>query len=405
MTLSSALRGGVLPTLDPSREADLEAEVVALISKDAVKIPPYPVVAMEIAAMLREGDYGIDDIVKLVASDQSLSASVLRMASSAAFGPEPVSSVRGAVARLGIRQVSVLALAAGLGAQVKENGPLAPLKRRIWQESLTSAHLCQKLAPPRGESSEEAFTCGLLHDFGRVVAVSTLEQILKTKTAAPPQPEAFWNKVVERFHLELGLILSARWRLSQLLRDVITLHHGDTAEACERPQILDAVMAADAVIALSHQLPAVTAEDLLAVPRLRSAAERDLIARTLPSCPNVVASFEAESQPSAVAKTAIAPLRSGAKLKPISLEVVDLTRPKVTLRATAIGPNVLVLRTSQPLPLNRLVQLSLQVPDHAFTIWANPEICEPDGSGQRVELKPFALGGDSLRQWVDLARS
>jgi HD-like signal output (HDOD) protein len=113
---------------------DLEAAVVDLISRDAVKIPPYPAVALRVAALIRTEDYGIDDVAKLVASDQALTATILHVASSAAYaGGEELSCVRSAVSCIGARETGALALAAGVGAQARRKGPLVHLRRQIWQ--------------------------------------------------------------------------------------------------------------------------------------------------------------------------------------------------------------------------------------------------------------------------------
>ena len=378
-----------------------ETQIVALISKDAVTIPPYPAVALKIAALLRKPDYDSRELVRLVESDQTLAAKILRLASSVIYGHTPVSSVQAGIVRIGSQEVSILALAAGLGAELHAAGALAPLKDQIWQDSLTSALLCQRLAKLRGKSTEDAFTCGLLHDFGRVVALSTLEQILAATPAASQQPAERWTALIDRFHLELGLVTATRWNLSPLLRDVMTLHHGESGEAGESAALLDAVKAVDQVVALAHRVPAVTTEDLMAIPLLRSAAERELMANTLPLCPSLVTSFEVEQKPEA-APSAVAAVRSGEQLTPVSLPVVDGAHPKVAYRTTGIGANLLVIEGAVPMPLQRLVQVTIEAPDQPFVLWANPQSCEPVGGAYRIELLPFALNGDGLRRWLQL---
>ena len=129
---------------------DLDGAIVDLVSRKAVKVPPYPAVAMKVEALVRRDDYGLDDLAKLVASDQALAADALRCANSAFYSrATPVTSINQAISRLGAREVVGLAVASALGAHARKPGPLAALKRRVWLEALASAALSQELAKGR----------------------------------------------------------------------------------------------------------------------------------------------------------------------------------------------------------------------------------------------------------------
>ena len=59
------------------------------------------------------------------------------------------------------------ALAVSLGGQVNVSGPLEGLRRKWWYQSLMSAQCSYHLGDMRGLRRDEAFVCGLLHDFGQ----------------------------------------------------------------------------------------------------------------------------------------------------------------------------------------------------------------------------------------------
>src|SRR4030042_2859363 len=116
-----------MASLDP----DLDQAIVELVREGAVKVPPYPAVAFKIEALVRGGSYGLDDLAKLVASDQVLAADVLRCANTALYSRgAPLASVKQAVGRIGAKDVARLALASGLGAHALAGGQLAPVRGR-----------------------------------------------------------------------------------------------------------------------------------------------------------------------------------------------------------------------------------------------------------------------------------
>jgi len=389
----------------------LEGDIVRLIARDEVRVPPYPAVALKVAALIRRENFGTDELARLVSSDQRLSADVLRLAASAAYGrgrASPVSSVQAAVTLVGAKEVSALALASGLGGQVRAPGPLNEVKRQIWQESVTSALLCQKLGEHRSQSGNEAFTAGLLHDFGRVVVAQTLEQLL-TQTPAVAPSEG-WRELIDRFHVEVGLVVATRWDLSRLLQDVISLHHGGPREACENPEVLDIVMAVDEIVVEAVGVPCLTDGHLILVEGLRSRAERDLMARTYPQAPELIASFEGadpvqrEAKPEA--KTAVVPPAPPPEPKGVDFKVVEQSHPASPFQAVGMGSMSLLVEGPLTLPLNRVVQLTLETPNQPLKIWASPISCEPlTGGKHRTEFRPFALAGPAYEAWCVLLRA
>ncbi|HET7753647.1 MAG TPA: HDOD domain-containing protein [Anaeromyxobacteraceae bacterium] len=279
---------------DPDTSA-LDAAIVDLVSRQAVKVPPYPAVAMRVQELVRRDDYGLDELARLVESDQALAADALRVANSAFYSRgAPITTLPQAIGRIGAQDVGRLAMASGLGAHARAPGPLAALKRHVWLESLAAAALCQELARKRGLPVEEAFVCGLLHDFGKVLTVACIEEIVESRCVmVEPLPIDSWLEVVDRYHVELGVVLAARWELPPIVADVVSLHHvgaGAVLGAAE-PRLVELVAAADEVVKLLTDGASISPDDLAAIPRLTD-AERDLVARTLERLPGFIDSFE-----------------------------------------------------------------------------------------------------------------
>jgi putative nucleotidyltransferase with HDIG domain len=385
---------------------ELERAMLDFIARDAVKIPPYPAVALRLDALVQKNDFGLNEVSALVTSDQALAADVLRCANSTFYrrGNEVV-SVQQAITRIGAREVTRVALASALGAQARA-GPLQSLKRYIWQEALGSAILAQQLARNRKLSAESGFACGLLHDFGRMVAAAALEELLSRGGHTVGRPEGFWATLIERFHVELGEQVAQKWKLPALIADVIAHHHEGEGD----PANLEMISVIRAVDRVMHELAVrvhLCAKDLAAVPELRDDPERELVARALPSLPGFIASFEApdSGKPSRSVPPSkwLAPEPAVlAGTAPFDQEVLAHFGKEVEkFKGVSIEARHLVMRGPNPLRENYLIQLTLQLKP-PFSIWGVPKSCRPEGSGFVVEVRPYALSDEALQRWSAL---
>jgi putative nucleotidyltransferase with HDIG domain len=386
---------------------DLDGAIVDLVSRKAVKVPPYPAVAMKVEALVRRDDYGLDDLAKLVASDQALAADALRCANSALYSRgTPVASINQAISRLGAKEVVRLAIASALGAHARKPGPLALLKRRVWLEALASAALAQELAKERRLGVEEAFVCGLLHDFGKMIGIACVEEILQADGAARPNLIEFWVGLVERYHVELGLVLAARWELPPLVSDVISLHHQPDPVGAADPRFVEMIAAVDEVVALLNDRTWLTPEDLGAISGL-SAGECDLVSRLLERLPTFIASFEgdraaASAVPSLIEGKPVGHFLTGPT--PVTFPVIiTVGRENRVYRAMGIAANNLMVTGEAPLPENVLLQLQLGS-SPPLTCWGTAKLSWPEGLGFTVLLQPFALSARGQEVWKELVR-
>ena len=185
--------------------------------------------------MARKG-FGLGEVAGLIGADGVLAADVLRCANSALYRRgAPVIDLTQALTRIGAQQVNRLLLAAGLAKQAQARRPLVLLRRMAWIEGIARAAVCQTLARLRQLRAEEAFTLGLLHDFGKVVAVSGLEALLSGGAPrARPRTASRLGGAGGAAAPRVGALLAERWRLPRLVSEVIALHHG-AAGGCADP--------------------------------------------------------------------------------------------------------------------------------------------------------------------------
>ena len=384
---------------------DLDQAIVELVSKQKVKVPPYPAVAFRIESVVRSGNFGLDDLAKLVSSDQVLAADVLRCGNSALYARgAPVASVKQAVGRIGAKDVARLALASGLGAHALAAGPLSSLRRRVWLDALASAILCQDLARTRKLAPDVAFAAGLLHDFGKVVAIACLEEILQQHPDAAARTEAEWTALVESYHLELGVVMAARWDLPQVIGDAISMHHSSDASSAADPQVVQVVVLVDHVISLLGALARIGPDELEVVETL-SLHEREVLARSIELLPGLIASFESgeawkgDGRGSLVA--APEPPREAAGKPPPHRVVLKLGANEHAFTLVGIGATQCMVRGKGTVPLNLLMELTIAC-QPPLQVYASVKLAVPEQDGFLLLISPFGLTQGAQARWQQL---
>jgi HD-like signal output (HDOD) protein len=388
---------------------DLEALIKDLIARDALTVPPYPGVAMKLQRLVGGGNYGMNDLAKTAMSDPVVTGYLLRAANSPAYrGSSKITSVGDAVMRMGGSDVVRIAIAASMGAEAGKKGVLATLRRRVWRESLISAVVSFQLATARKLNGQEGFVCGLLHDIGRVVGVSSLEILLAQRKDERVWSEAEWLSFIDRFHVDLGMMTCRKWSLSEVLQEVIANHHQPTA-ASPHKAMIDVVIASDAVVALMLAEPAVTQAQLAALPGI-SAAEATVLLNAIPGIGPFVASMD-EATPAPAGPPAVSQVAPPPK-PPENAAKVNFPVTLIRSNGTVDGRCYRAMRDSltfivkERLPSGYLLRLQLRPPTTtAFEVHASVESCSPDPDGFEVGAKLFALTGTARDKWAEVMAS
>ena len=118
----------------------LNEALLQLVANKELPIPPYPKVATQLNNIMADNDYDLKEVVKLIATDQALSSTVLRHANSAFYsGQNEATSLTQAINRIGSRELIRVVMAINLGSKACSDGPLVDLKFLVWRQALVSA--------------------------------------------------------------------------------------------------------------------------------------------------------------------------------------------------------------------------------------------------------------------------
>ncbi|MEI7894217.1 MAG: HDOD domain-containing protein [Myxococcales bacterium] len=383
-------------------------QIADRINTGTLHIPPYPSVALKLRQILAHENYQLRDVVQCISTDQALSASVLAHANSAFYrGIEPIQSIDRAITRIGAEQLRRVALALTLGAQASSEGPLVELRRRVWQGSIVSALVCHALASRRSLDPSETFTCGLLHDFGKTVALGCIEDLV---AQGPQKPMEYWDNVVEAVHVDAGVLVAKKWSLSGAIYDAIALHHGPVDPKLS--PMLALVQLSDEVVTSLREHHPVDSDDPTWIQGVTDRTDRTVLAELLPRLGPEVSSFEfSAAGPPSMSRMSVRKLAIAAPAtvcipsegRPANFVVRHLSKLATeTYTAEAVSVDTLFVSGVKPLKVNCLARLELGC-DPPLTLWFNVGRCRSDAGTFHVEAHPFALDGGSGRLWRALS--
>ena len=138
-------------------------------AQPAHRLPLQPLTAVAVLKNISKPEVAAATLARLVEVDPALSAMVLRMANSPLFGfGGRVASARQATVLLGTRTVGSLAV--GGTASLVFGTSDARAIPGFWAHAVTVACASSTVARFQGVNPEEAFTAGLLHNAGVLVA-------------------------------------------------------------------------------------------------------------------------------------------------------------------------------------------------------------------------------------------
>jgi HD-like signal output (HDOD) protein len=388
---------------------ELAAKLVERLQTTEIRVPPYPAVAGSLERLSRDGRSTVADVAAIVATDAALAATVLRHASSASMKSNAPATLEAAISRLGLEELTRVVIATTIGAAAGAPGPLAVLRRDQWRRSLLAAMFCKELAARRGVLPDQAYLAGLLHDFGAVVVLTCLESL--GVAPLPVLPEATWRRLVEGLHVELGMVVVARWQLPEAIAEVVASHH--TPHTCSRVYrpLVQLVAIVDQIIEILDRGSTGDIAALVEVPGLEH-DERYRIGALMPKVADQMARFEMSAERNVTASVVRA---AGPDEASWPVDFVVESRSQTMYRACALTPSTLVFSSPVMLQPAWLAELTLRCAPDTITMLAHVKSCEVRPHGDYlVTARPFGLAGEDKGAWlrligrtrpVDVARS
>lgn len=208
------------------------------------KPPMLPSAALEIHELSCNADVDTDKLIGLLERDPMLAGQVLRVANSPIFrGRDAETSLRGAVLRLGLKNLGEIVFELALHMRVFRSVEYSDLMEDLRRHSTACANLCRLLATRAGQDPENAFLCGLLHDIGAAAILIVLSERHKSEPALEGPVLA---EVIKQSHEDVSGMLVRLWKLPGELAEVVSHHHG-IAGIESAPLLSSVVVVADSL--------------------------------------------------------------------------------------------------------------------------------------------------------------
>ena len=220
---------------------DAEARLETLV-RQVRDLPALPDMAVKVMRLTDDARASANDVARVLAADQAMTARVLKLANSAFYGvPRRVSTVTDAVVLLGMRTVRNMTVALGCQPVLERALPGYALRPGdLWRHSFCCAFAAQCLAKrARYRVAEEAFVGGLLHDIGKVILNTHMQaEFAAVLRYASENDVPFMDaeRAVLGFdHAEAGARVLARWNLPPALVDCVRYHHEPLSQPTPSP--------------------------------------------------------------------------------------------------------------------------------------------------------------------------
>jgi putative nucleotidyltransferase with HDIG domain len=202
---------------------DKRSELKKIIM-DTKTLPTLPGVISKLNSLSDNDKASVQEMAKIVSSDQVLSARILRLANSPSYGFYRVSTISNAMILLGVNVVKSLALSSSIFAIMEKNSV------GLWEHSLgvgvAANLLARRLKLPE---CEEIATAGLLHDIGKVIislkcseAEMEILRLVRERRIYIQEAE---RDIIDTDHSEVGSWLAKSWFLPDKLSEPIAYHH------------------------------------------------------------------------------------------------------------------------------------------------------------------------------------
>ncbi|HEY8280571.1 MAG TPA: HDOD domain-containing protein [Bdellovibrionota bacterium] len=220
-------------------------------------IPTLPVVATRVTELINDPNSSSGDIADVLKKDQVLTAKVLKLINSPYYGiPGEVTDVKRALAYLGFNTLAQLVLGISVISVFSENKNSRFSLQGFWKHALGTAVaseiIAKRVAYPK---PEECFTCGLLHDIGKIVLLKIAPEEFQRVVELSEREKISYAEAERKLevptHGYLGEYIADKWRLPMVIRMSVRYHHTDVSGM---ETLLESMKRVVQIVSLANQI-------------------------------------------------------------------------------------------------------------------------------------------------------
>ncbi len=215
-------------------DAVLKLRRIARLVSEIDELPTLPDIVSRVTETANDPKSSAADLAGVIAPDGSISAKLLKLANSPAFGfSRKISQIQHAIALLGFKETKLLVLSVAVLDYFPEGEDFD--FRAYWNHSFACATLARLIsANLKTKEVEAAFVSGLLHDVGKLALAMKAPGKQKRVALLCTQENITMRQAEEAVlgltHAEVGYLLGEHWLLPSDLTAAIRYHHSPEPE-------------------------------------------------------------------------------------------------------------------------------------------------------------------------------
>ena len=210
----------------PEHLEEVTQILLGLLETEEIQPPLFPRSAREAYQLSLSPQVAVTDLTRILEQDPSLAMRLLRQANESLVSPvSPCRSIHEAILRVGttpVRHLLMRSTSERLMVVPEDQG----ITERLQGRAPAVARCAQRIARRIGADANLAYTAGLLHDVGWVIAFDLLRS----------HPQCFpdwvhedrgptWSAIAEYSHQLLGATLASTWSMPSPVVAAIAFHH------------------------------------------------------------------------------------------------------------------------------------------------------------------------------------
>lgn len=209
------------------------------VTEHIESLPTLPEIVVRLVAAINDPGSSAEDVKMILVRDPSLSAQILKIVNSAAFGMyERIGDLNQAIVLMGFNRVRDLAFTASVVRALRVKAAGSFNFRKLWVHSIVTAQLAAKIAKRMPHLKPEiAYVTGLLHDVGKILLYrydsKTFLELVQTACNEHTAFGEVERRMLGTDHAEVGAWLAEQWNFPAELINGIRHHENpEKLKAC-----------------------------------------------------------------------------------------------------------------------------------------------------------------------------
>jgi putative nucleotidyltransferase with HDIG domain len=220
-----------------------KVDINSFINKE---LPPLPAGVARVMSLLQDEDTSTRVIADTIGYDPGLTAKILQAANSPLYTSErTITSLPAAVNTLGEQTIYLMIMAFMAHNAFAKQIQHSKIGKAIWEHSLAVGLAAREISTTLNmRGTEELFTCGLLHDIGKLLFLRHNPDIYSEFEDSPCEIDGlrFEKEIYGFTHAQVGALAARRWGIPSEISYVIANHHNpsEAEQSIVTTRIIDA---------------------------------------------------------------------------------------------------------------------------------------------------------------------